>query len=232
MSALRASLCTFCVAGSVGCAKLLAIDHDYGERVADAGELDDAGDVRDANDGRDAQVEDGGRAPDEDGGFNDAAGDASNDANAPASFDCEALAGSVWSDHCYFAIAAGTGLDWSRAKTTCESFSGSHLVTITSAEEQAAIENAFFPSITDYWIGLSLEGAAAQTPPSSCKTAPESCPFLWVTGEALGFTLWARRSGSGQEPNYTGACVRLVLTDRSWADFGCGTQLTAICEHD
>jgi hypothetical protein len=59
-----------------------------------------------------------------------------------------------------------------------------------------------------------------------------SCPWLWVTDDKFAFSKWARRDGSDPEPNFTGACVRLQLTDRSWADFPCGTQLPAICEHD
>ena len=149
-----------------------------------------------------------------------------------AGFDCAQLAGKVLDGHCYFVIAPGTGLVWSRAQSTCEEFEGAHLASVTSADEQAALEAAFFPSTADYWIGLALEGASNQTPPASCKTNPRSCPFLWVSGEELSFTKWSRRSANDVEPNYTGACVRLQLTDKSWADYGCGTQLPAICEHE
>jgi Lectin C-type domain len=215
MSARRAALVLACLAGgAAGCAQLLDIDHEYGDLVEDAG---DAG-----------EPEDGGE-PGDAGSEPDATADADS---GPAGFDCEMLDGLLWNDHCYFVISQGTGLIWTRARTTCESFSDSHLATLTSAAEEAAVEGAFFPATQDYWIGLALENPGTQTPPATCKTMPGSCPFRWVTGERLMFSKWSQRSGTDSEPNYTGACVRLQITDRSWADFGCGTQLPAICEHD
>jgi hypothetical protein len=224
MIAPKTTLLFVCLATSAGCAQILGIDQDYRELSEDGGDAEDAGgEPEDASDPEDAgEPEDTGAeldaAPEQDSG--------------PPGFDCATLDGLVWNGHCYFSIAAGTGLIWTRAKTTCESFSDSHLATLTTSAEQAAIEGAFFPSTTDYWIGLSLQDPSSQTPPSSCKTTPGSCPFRWVTGEVLSFTKWTQRSGTDAEPNYTGACVRLQLTDRSWADFGCGAQLPAICEHD
>lgn len=216
MSTLQRMLWIVGLIVSAGCAQILGIDHDY-ERLEDAGEERPDANEPDAGD----EPTDSGTAP-----------DARTDASGPAGFDCAALDGTLVDGHCYFAIAPGTGLIWTRAKTTCETFSGSHLATLTSSTEQAAIEAAFFPSTYDYWIGLSLQGASNQVPPATCKTMPGSCPWLWVTGEKFSFSKWGRRDGTDPEPNFNGSCVRLQLTDRSWADFPCGTQLPAICEHD
>jgi hypothetical protein len=210
-AALRAQLLLACLVA--GCAQILGIDQEYREGSDDAG----------------SAPEDAGVGPPEDTG---AELDATPEDSGPAGFDCGMLEGLLVSGHCYFVIAAGSGLIWTRAATTCESFSGSHLATITSAAEQEAIEGAFFPSTTDYWIGLSLQGASSATPPASCKTNPGSCPFLWITGEPLSYTKWSRRSATDVEPNFTGGCARLQLTDRSWADLGCGAQVPALCEHD
>ena len=115
----------------------------------------------------------------------------------------------------------------------CEAYSSkTHLVTITSADEQAALATAFFPTQTDTWIGLSLADPS-KSPDSICKLISDQCPFQWVTGEALGYTDWAKRSGSDSEPNYTGSCVRLQAADETWADTGCtGSKYQAICEED
>lgn len=211
-----------CLIASAGCAQILGIEDEY-ELVGDAGDADpDAGPA-------DAGASDAAPEPADTGAQRDAM---PGDDGGPAGFDCERVDGVVWNGHCYFAIAPGTGLIWTRARSTCETFDSAYLATLTSSEEQDAVEAAFFPATADYWIGLALEGAPSQTPPSSCRTTAGSCPFLWVTGEELSFTNWARRSSTDAEPNYTGACVRLQLTDRSWADYGCGAQLPAICEHD
>lgn len=160
------------------------------------------------------------------------AGDPATGAGGGAGFSCDELGGAVHDEHCYFAIAPGSGLLWASARETCESFSpSSHLATITSHAEQAAIEDAFSPSVTDYWIGLSLADVEDE-PSDDCDEAPESCPFEWVTGDKLIYTNWAEHSESDEEPNYTGACVRLQLDGFAWADFDCGTRLPALCEHD
>lgn len=215
----RTALLLACL--TTGCAQILGIDQEYREVSEDGG-----------SDPEDASEPDDADEPDDAGPDAGAERDASAEDGGPAGFDCDALEGLLWSGHCYFVIAPGSGLVWTRAATTCETFSGSHLASVTSADEQEAIEGAFFPSTTDYWIGLSLQGASSATPPASCKTTPGSCPFLWVTGETLSYTNWSRRSASDVEPNYSGGCARLQLTDRAWADLGCGTQLPALCEHD
>ena len=208
------------LAGNVGCAQILGIDHEYGERPDDLG---DAGEVSDTGLGDDGDVL----------GPPDAGDDAAADAGVPSGFDCQALDGTVFGGHCYFTIGPAMGLSWSSARTQCGTFSNAHLVTVTSAQEQTALEGTFLPSTTDYWIGLSLQGASTQTPPASCKTNPRSCPFQWTTREPLSYAKWARRAGSDSEPNYSGACVRVQAMDTmSWADVGCDSVLPAICEHD
>jgi hypothetical protein len=148
-----------------------------------------------------------------------------------AGFSCEAVSGTGDGDHCYFAIAPDAGLSWAAARETCEGYSpSSHLLTIGSFAEQAAIDETFARAGSEYWIGLSLsdvEGA----PDDACQESPERCPFEWVTGDALSYENWARHSKNEIEPNYTGACVRLQLDDFAWADFDCSSRLAALCEH-
>ena len=141
--------------------------------------------------------------------------------------------GTSYGGHCYFLIGSDVGVDWPSAKSMCEAYSSkTHLVTITSADEQAALAKAFFPAQTDTWIGLSLADPS-RSPDSICKLLSDQCPFEWVTGEALSYTDWTQRSGSDSEPNYTGSCVRLVAADETWADTGCtGSKYRAICEED
>jgi hypothetical protein len=151
-------------------------------------------------------------------------------AGAVSSFDCEAVNGRTFDAHCYFVIGAETGLSFEDASASCTASDGAHLVAIGSAEEQGALVSAFFPGTVDYWIGLSHESAPGD-PPNECSFLPALCPFDWVTNEPLEFTNWAPRDGD-EEPNYSGACVRIQAADQAWADFGCTTPLPAICEHE
>jgi hypothetical protein len=142
-------------------------------------------------------------------------------------FDCAARSGTTFDGRCYFVVGS-TGLPFDEALAACAANDGATLVAITSAEEQSAIEAAFFPAATDLWIGLSLEGAPDDVP-IECSILPETCPFEWTSGEDLAFTDWALRDGD-DEPNYTGACVRIQAADLAWADYGCTSPLPAICE--
>jgi hypothetical protein len=138
--------------------------------------------------------------------------------------------GTTFGGHCYFVIGEDSGLDWPSAKSACEGYSKTtHLVTITSADEQAAIAKAFFPSTSDTWIGLSLADPS-KSPDPLCKLSPDQCPFKWVTGEALDYTDWTMRSSSDNEPNYSGSCVRVPASDETWSDTGCSSKYRAICE--
>jgi hypothetical protein len=145
--------------------------------------------------------------------------------NAPS--DCSD--GTTFGGHCYFLASTAGGLDWASAQAACEA-KGSHLVTITSAEEQSMLATTFFPATDDAWIGLSLEDIASD-PSALCQVLPDTCPFLWVTGEALAYDAWAVRSGD-DEPNYTGACARMLAADQAWADADCTSPYRAICEND
>ena len=142
-----------------------------------------------------------------------------------------ACSGTTISGHCYFVIGEDSGLDWPAAKSACEGYSKTtHLVTITSDSEQAAIIKAFFPAKTETWIGLSLADPS-KSPDATCKIEPDQCPFHWVTGEALDYTDWSTRSSTDKEPNFSGSCVRIQASDQAWADTGCtGSKYRAICE--
>ncbi len=151
---------------------------------------------------------------------------------ASAGFPCSELGGVSSRRKLLLRDRDRHGLFWGSARETCEEYSpSSHLATITSDAEQSAIEDAFSPSVTDYWIGLSL-GNVEHDPDEECDEEPERCPFEWVTGDALSYANWAEHSQSDVEPNYTGACVRLQLDGFAWADFDCSTRLPALCEHD
>jgi hypothetical protein len=143
-------------------------------------------------------------------------------------FDCAALSGTTWNGHCYFSVGTDGGLAFEAAAAACAVTEGAHLVAITSADEQATVEAAFFPAATDLWIGLSTS-EAPDDPSLECELIPDACPFEWITAEALDFTDWAVRDGD-DEPNYTGSCVRIQATDLAWADFGCTSALPALCE--
>lgn len=74
-------------------------------------------------------------------------------------------------------------MSWREAKEYCESLGG-HLVTITSAEEQAFIESLLPEPYTkrQYWLGASLEDGA----------------WHWVTGETFEYTNWDRNQPDHQ----------------------------------
>jgi hypothetical protein len=136
---------------------------------------------------------------------------------------CDAGA-TEWMGHCYFTLPA---LSWTAARIACAAINGSHLVTIGSVEEQTMVEQTFFPSTLDIWIGLSLADPT-QAPPASCTADPPSCPYVWVTTEALQYTDWR----TAAEPNFSGSCVRIQAASLQWADYTCATQLPAICEQE
>lgn len=180
----------------------------------------------------------GGRAGDGAGGKSSGAGQggahaAGSGGSSPSSggTSSSTCSGTIIGGHCYFVIGENSGLDWPSAKTACESYSNTtHLVTITSDTEQAAVIKAFFPASTETWIGLSLADPS-KSPDAICNVQPDQCPFHWVTGEALGYTDWAVRSSTDKEPNYSGSCVRIQASDQAWADTGCtGSKYRAICE--
>lgn len=68
-----------------------------------------------------------------------------------------------------------TGMTWDEAEAFCEEMGG-HLVTITSADEQAIVESLIQSegSKNNYWIGADKSG--------------NSNSFQWVTGEKMSYT--------------------------------------------
>jgi hypothetical protein len=99
------------------------------------------------------------------------------------------------------------------SSTTCQA-AGAHLVSIGSAEEQAAV--AAISSNQDRWMGLSRPTVSL----------PLVASYVWVTAEASTYAHWA----SG-EPNGSGECVR-IQQQGTWADNSCSTLALAICERE
>lgn len=90
----------------------------------------------------------------------------------------QAVSDSVFNNHKYEVF--DESLTWHEAKARCEEMGG-HLVTITSAEEQAFIESLIDgKEKKQYWLGANKESGS----------------FEWVTGESFSYTNW-----DGIEPN-------------------------------
>jgi hypothetical protein len=144
--------------------------------------------------------------------------DATADQNAPpdATFDCAAVNGTVYQGHCYYAVSVA--VDWNTANTTtCQA--PAHLVTITSADEQAVVETLL--SNQDRWIGMRRPANSPEVESS----------FYWITNEAISYRNWDTYSDADKEPNYTGECVRIRFTNK-WADDACTNAYAVICEHE
>jgi hypothetical protein len=84
------------------------------------------------------------------------------------------------------------GMSWTEAKAYCENLGG-HLVVISSAEEQAFIENWIATGTKNYyWLGGYCDADRV---------------FKWVTGEPMNFTAWA----SGEPNNYQGKQDKIMM---------------------
>jgi hypothetical protein len=162
------------------------------------------------------------------GGAGKGGADASNggESSVAATLDCDRLRGIVWGGRCYFSISAPT--TWVVARDACGA-RASHLVSITSAEEQAFVHGAFLVTSAHYWLGLSLEDVRGG-PVRACPSRPAACDFRWTSGEPFEYQNWAVGELSA-EPNYTGGCVRFGV-DSVWADTDCNVALQALCERD
>lgn len=125
---------------------------------------------------------------------------------------CTETGAKTYLGHCYFPTA-GT-LSWDAAKAACVAASA-HLVSITSAGEQAVVAGV---KSGDRWIGLSR--------PVGSPTGASS--FTWVTAEAVTYTNWDTAAG---EPNGSGECARLNAASL-WADRACNNKLFAVCERE
>jgi hypothetical protein len=143
--------------------------------------------------------------------------DAPFDASHDAALDCAAVSGIGYKGHCYF---GRTGpFTWDVAATSCPF--GAHLVTITSAGEQAFVQQ-ILPN-QDRWIGMRKP-----------STAPKMEKFFyWVTNEPFtpgnSYANWDVFSDADREPNFTGDCVRMEFNSK-WADDACTKAYSALCE--
>lgn len=95
-----------------------------------------------------------------------------------------------YNGHCYKLFNDGT--TWEQAKAACER-QGGHLVSITSAQEQAVVENLLRNkgNKNNYWLGGYRNGNT----------------WTWVTGERFSYTHWS----GGQPDNFQGRENRLSM---------------------
>jgi len=125
-----------------------------------------------------------------------------DDSTSPSVKKCSSGTIKWTNDHCYEAVLA-PGLSWYDAQAACEA-RGGHLVTITSADENAFVYslvsgiNAFW--YLDTWgngLGPWLGGyqeSGAQEPDGGWK---------WITGEPFVYTNWE----TDQPDNVHGAAL-------------------------
>lgn len=115
--------------------------------------------------------------------------------------------------HHYQLIEDGK-LTWKEAKADCESREG-YLAAITSAEEQAFIEEMVSTGTKDfYWLGGTDEDSVTND-------------YLWVTGEVFDYHNWAKGQpddgdwGIGGRENYIGILRkdRYGVNVNTWNDF-------------
>jgi hypothetical protein len=116
---------------------------------------------------------------------------------------CVPCDGSVFGASCYHWYAGV--VDYAVAKAACETTFGGHLVTITSAPE-----NAFVLGLAagkgDIWLGLSDQASEGQ--------------YQWVNGEPFSFSNWS----AGQPDNsFNEDCAQMYVKNGSgkWNDLGC-----------
>lgn len=104
----------------------------------------------------------------------------------------------TWKGHSY-QLYLNT-VTWKEAKGISESLNG-HLVTITSAEEQAVIENLIgqFKEDNCIWLGAENESSGS---------------YSWVTGEEWGYSNWEDGEPGGGEEHYLATCY-----GTEWNDF-------------
>lgn len=115
--------------------------------------------------------------------------------------------------HHYQLIEDGK-LTWTEAKVDCES-KGGYLAVVTSAEEQAFIEEMISAGTKDfYWLGGTDEDSVTND-------------YLWVTGEIFDYHNWAEGQpddgdwGIGGRENYIGILRkdRYGVGANTWNDF-------------
>jgi zona occludens toxin (predicted ATPase) len=124
---------------------------------------------------------------------------------------CTETGAVTFNNHCYFLVA--TTATQAAAGTNCQN-TGAHLVTITTASEQAAV--IALGSGTERWNDLIHQGVPVK-----------DSNYSWATGESRnGFSAWAPG-----EPNGTGQCATLLATGL-WNDQDCTLALASICERE
>jgi collectin sub-family protein 10 len=124
---------------------------------------------------------------------------------------CTETGAIMFGGHCYFLVS--TTQTQAAAATNCGS-TAAHLVTITDANEQAAV--IVLGTGTERWTDLFRNGGPAKDQ-----------NYKWLTGEARnGYEAW-----SPGEPNGTGQCATLLATGL-WNDQDCTLSLASICERE
>jgi len=124
---------------------------------------------------------------------------------------CTDPGGKTFGGHCYFPTPLSRY--WTTSRDGCTAV-GAHLVTITSAEENAFV--ATFATTGERWIGLYRPDG----------TSYNASSYRWVTTETGTYRNW-----DSSEPNFSGQCVRMRSNGR-WADQSCSINLIAICERE
>ena len=142
----------------------------------------------------------------------DVAQDVIPDVAPDAPVVCTETGAITYNNHCYFLVS--TTATQSVAATTCQN-AGAHLVTITDANEQAAV--IVLGATTERWTDLYRSGGP-----------PKDQTYAWLTGENRnGYKAWAPG-----EPNGTGQCATLLATTGLWNDQDCTLSLASICERE
>ena len=118
--------------------------------------------------------------------------------------------GQVWklNGHCYFALSVMN--NWYVSRDRCREL-GAHLVSITSAEEQAVV-SALIGS-APRWIGLSRFGA------------PQ---FSWIDGASMTYENWEE----GAPTRRSEAAVAIRNETHRWFDQRLETPAGAVCERE
>jgi len=97
---------------------------------------------------------------------------------------------------------------------------GAHLVTITSAGEQAIAAQIL--ATRDRWIGMRKD----------MNTPDVVASYFWLTNEPTAYSNWdLRDGGTTVEPNFSGDCVRMQFNS-FWADDVCTAAYPALCERE
>ncbi len=134
------------------------------------------------------------------------------DVTPDAPVPCTETGAVQYGGHCYFLMSGAQ--DFNTSKANCKQANNAHLVTITTAGEQAAVMG--LGSGSERWIGLFRSSGPAKDQ-----------FYAWVTGEGRnGYSDWAPG-----EPNGTGQCGTWLSTGL-WNDEDCSISLASVCERE